>query len=91
MKIYIVSYTSYDEYDNHIYTDHKPFVDYGNAFKAFKGEQNAAWDSITEEWEKPTEGVHEEKQPEGWQNKRFVLERNDDYMKIVVELTEHEI
>lgn len=91
MTIYIVSYTSYSEYDNYIFTSQKPFADYAKAFNAFKDEQRSAYNSISENYQVSKDDYHELKMPSGKGKQCFCLERQDDYMKIIVELTEHEI
>ena len=86
MTIYIVSYACYDEVDYNLYTSRKVFADKLEAAKTLQSWANSAWETITDEGERPESVIHIDRGVN-----HISYERIDSYMKILVELTEHEI
>lgn len=86
MTIYIVSYTSFESYDNYLYRDKKVFTDELEAVATLQSWVNSAWENITDEGERPESEIHIDRRIN-----YISYERNDGYLKIIVELTEHEI
>lgn len=86
MTIYIVSYTSFEAIDNYLYTDKKVYTDLFEAVATLQSWTNSAWGNITNEGEISESEIHIDRRV------NFIsYERNDDYFKIVVEMTSHEL
>lgn len=86
MTIYIVSYTSYEELDRYLYAWRKVFINKDEAFMCFADSIDSAIENITNEGEIPTSEINIERDVS-----KYVLERNSEYFKIAIEITEHEI
>lgn len=86
MTIYIVSFTSYSEYDNYLHTERKVFNDYDKAQKYFQELDNAAVGNITYDDEIPFYEITSSRS-----KNRSVFTRRENFQKIIVELTEQEL
>ena len=89
MTIYVVSYTSYTEYDYYLYTSHKVFNNGDDALNHYRRTCDSAYGSISDDGE--YQGNITVKSAPGKVYPSRMFERLDGYMKIIVELNKYEL